>query len=143
MRGWALQDCSHALAPLLTREAEWAYYALSNKEADDDITLKEEVLAHCRLSSTRSASEFLLWAHQPGWKPQEQMDMLLHITLRWLQPDQLFPSEVVECATLDKFLGVLPGEERKAIGMKAAKTPRDAVTTTIKCDLSMLKIMRG
>lgn len=76
------------------------------------LTLKGEVLAHCGLSSTRAAS------------------------------DQLTPTEIVERITLNKFLRALPGEERKAVGIKAARMPRDMITA-LKCTISMLEIGKG
>lgn len=46
---------------------------------------------------------------------------------RWLQPDQVIPSEIVKHVTLNKFLRGLPRKERKAMGIKSAKTLRDMV----------------
>lgn len=64
--GWSPQDWSCALASLLTRQVQWAYYTLFDEDAEDYITLKEEVFAHCGLSSTRAASEFYHCAYQLG-----------------------------------------------------------------------------
>lgn len=125
-----------------------SYYALYEEEADDHPPLKEEILACCWLSSTQAAANFHHWAYQPSKEPLVQMDVLLHATRRWFQPDQVSLSEIVEHFTLNKFLRApgkflsFPGEERKAVGMKAAKTPRDMVTA-LECTLSTLEIRRG
>lgn len=50
--------------------------------------------------------------------------------------------EVVVHIALNKFLRALPGEKRKAIGMKAAKTMRDMVSA-LECVLSTLEIGKG
>lgn len=64
------------------------------------------------------------------------MDVLLRIAQQWLQPNQ-----IVQWVTLDQFLQVLPGEERRAVEMKVAKNPRDMVTA-LECTFSTLNMGR-
>lgn len=70
------------------------------------------------------------------------MDGLLWITPRWLQPDQLTPTENVELITLDCFLQGLPGEEKRAVGRKPARIPRDIVSA-LECVLATLEMGKG
>lgn len=102
---------------------------------------KEEVLAHCGLSSTKGTAEFHHWAYQPNQELHGQMDMLLHIVQRWFQSDQLSPAEVIKHIILNKFLSAFPGEER-AMGMKTAKTPWDMVVA-LECTLATINKLRG
>lgn len=69
------------------------------------------------------------------------MDSLLCIAQRWLQPNQLTPVEIVEHITLNRFLQAFHGEERRAIGMKAAQIPRDMVSV-LECVLATLSMGR-
>lgn len=70
------------------------------------------------------------------------MDALLHITQRWLQPQQLTVVEIVERVTLDRFLRALPDEERRAVVMKATTTPRSMIMA-LECVLATLDMGRG
>lgn len=90
---------------------QWAYHFLALVKAEDCDVLKEEILACCGLSPTWAISEFHQWSYKPGQEARMQMDKLLQITLRWLQPVKLTPTEIVEWVTLDHFLQGLPGEE--------------------------------
>lgn len=49
---WPLREWAHILAPLLTGEAQIAYFAMPEEEAEDYHSLKTEMLACCGLSST-------------------------------------------------------------------------------------------
>lgn len=135
------QRTSRILTPVLTGKAQQANHTLPLVNAEDYNTLKEEILAHCGLYPTRATAKFH-WSYQPGQEPKTQMDGLLRITQRWLQPDQLTPTEIVDQVTLDHFLQDLPGEERRAVGIKAAQMPRD-MGTALECALATLEMGRG
>lgn len=67
------------------------------------------------------------------------MDALLHVAQRWLQPDQLSPSEMVECVALNKFLRAQG--RKKSCGDENSKDLQETVTA-IECTLSTLEIRR-
>lgn len=135
------QRTSRILTPVLTGKAQQANHTLPLVNAEDYNTLKEEILAHCGLYPTRATAKFH-WSYQPDQEPKTQMDGLLRITQRWLQPDQLTPTEIVDQVTLDHFLWDLSGEERRAVGIKAAQMPRD-MGTALECALATLEMGRG
>lgn len=47
--------------PLLTGEAQWAYFTLSETEEADFMRLRQEILDRCGLSATRAAGQFHVW----------------------------------------------------------------------------------
>lgn len=71
------------IAPLLTGEAQWTYYALLAKDAMSYTQLKKEILAMCGLSAVQAASECHRWAYQPEKEPRAQVDDLLWVACHW------------------------------------------------------------
>ncbi|KAK3549597.1 hypothetical protein QTP86_005336 [Hemibagrus guttatus] len=102
----------------------------------------ERILARCGRSPVNAAGDFYRWRYDPGINPRAQMDDLLCSCHWWLQPDQLSAREVVEWVAMDRFLRVLPAEERKAVGLRNPTSPREflerlecaVVTMEIGCD---------
>lgn len=88
-----------------------AYYALADKNASDHLTLQDKILARCRPTSTKATTKFQCWVYHPWHEPLSQMDALLWIAWRWLQPDQLMLAKIVEHVTIDQFLRALLEEE--------------------------------
>lgn len=111
------------LTPFLSGEAQRVYYALSTAEVADNKTSKAEILARCGLSPTNTVAEFHYWTYRPSSTSQAQMDPLLPIAKRWLQPERCTATEGIERLVMDRFLRALPPEERKAIGMSGTNTP--------------------
>lgn len=66
---WGVKEWPHIIGLLLSGEASTAYYMLSPEEIAD-------------------YGEFHQWSYRPRANPHGQMDALLCISKRWLQPDQ-------------------------------------------------------
>uniref|UniRef100_A0A3B1JYH3 SCAN box domain-containing protein n=1 Tax=Astyanax mexicanus TaxID=7994 RepID=A0A3B1JYH3_ASTMX len=62
--------------------------------------------------------------------PRPQMTQLLRVAKRWLQPDQLSPEAVTERVTMDHFLRALPGELRKAVGLRSPTSIKEMIEAT-------------
>lgn len=98
--GWPQRYWLNALAPLLTEETQQAHYALTDENASDYLTLKDEIVALCGLSQTRATTEFQLWVYHPVSETWSQMDAFLQIMQWWFQPDQLTSMELMKCLTI-------------------------------------------
>lgn len=70
--GWESDDWAHLLAPLLTDEAQRAYFTLPTEVSSKYSELKKEILARLGLSSVCAAQYFHNWespVSQPESKP--------------------------------------------------------------------------
>ncbi len=63
--GWESEDCARLLAPLLTGEAQGAYFALPSAVSDTYSELKKEILARLGLSPVCAAQYFHDWEYKP------------------------------------------------------------------------------
>lgn len=77
--GWPKEKWTQALAQLLTREAQPAYFSLS-ASALDYLLMKEQILGCCGFSVCHAVTEFHCWVYQAEINPFSQMDALLRTT---------------------------------------------------------------
>ncbi|KAK3553835.1 hypothetical protein QTP70_012207 [Hemibagrus guttatus] len=138
---WRWRDWADLVTPLLTGDAQLAYYALEKEEARDYKQLKRDILAQCGCSPVNAAGDIHRCRYDPGVNPRAQMDDLLHSCRQWLQPDQLLAWEIVERVAMDRFLRALPAEERKAVGLCNPTSPREFLEK-LECVLVTLEIGR-
>lgn len=113
---------AQALTPLLSLEAQLAYFALPPASAEEYPLLKLQILAQCKFTSCQAAAEFHRWMCQAKFSPCSQMDSLLRTTKRLLKPKQYSVIQVAEWVTVDRFLLSLPPAECVAVGMRAPQT---------------------
>ncbi|KAK3514015.1 hypothetical protein QTP70_001286 [Hemibagrus guttatus] len=90
---------------------------------------------------TGAVLQCLRWRYDLNVNPQVQMDDILHICCRWLQPNQLSAKEVAELVAMDQFLQALPAKERKAVGLHSP-TPLREFLERLECALATLEIGR-
>lgn len=64
---------AQALAPLLTEEAQLAYFSLLLALAEDYPILKEQILRLCGFSSCQTVIEFHHWAYWAGINPTAKL----------------------------------------------------------------------
>lgn len=76
--GWTRDVCSRLIVPLMTGEAQQAYYVLPTEEADY-LILCNEILAHCGLSPSCATASFHSCTYQCRKEPWAQVDKLLCI----------------------------------------------------------------
>lgn len=101
MGGLAQERLVMKTGPLLSDEAQLAYYVLLLAEAEDYKTLKDKILAHCGLSSMHAVAEFHKWSYKARTIPRTQMNMLLHTAKRWWKLEWLTATEVMEQVAMD------------------------------------------
>lgn len=77
--------------------------------------------------------------YYPSLTRRSQLDPLLCTTKRWLQPNLLSATYVMEWVAMDRFLWGLPPEEAWSVGMRAPTTTAETVEA-LECALVMLEI---
>ncbi len=82
--GWPQGDWARALAPLLTGEAQRAYFALPAATAAQYAEVKREILARLGLSSICAAQQFHEWEYKPRLPARAQAAELTRLAHHWL-----------------------------------------------------------
>ncbi|KAI2662301.1 Retrovirus-related Pol polyprotein from transposon 17.6 [Labeo rohita] len=120
--GWAAEEWALALAPLLTGEAQRAYFSLPPAAAENYAEVKREILARLGLSSICAAQQFHEWEFKPRVPARAQAAELARIAQHWLLEGEPTAAQVVERVVIDRLLRALPRSHRQAVGMKNPAT---------------------
>lgn len=115
------------LAPLLSGEAQKAYYDLPPAEDHNYRRLQDKILGRSGLSVTTAGQRFQTWEYQPGVPPRSQMAHLTHLAKQWLQPELLSARRIIEREVMEKFLRTLPYDAKKLVGQHAPGSPTEMV----------------
>ncbi|KAI2666719.1 Retrovirus-related Pol polyprotein [Labeo rohita] len=125
--GWPKEDWARALAPLLTGEAQRAYFSLDPSSADDYKELKREILARLGLSPIAAAQQFTDWEFRPRRPARAQAADLFRLARLWLLDGSPSASQVVERVVMDHLVRALPRTHRQAVSMRNPATLWDVV----------------
>ncbi|KAL0186157.1 hypothetical protein M9458_017827, partial [Cirrhinus mrigala] len=112
--GWPLEDWALALAPLLTGEAQRAYFSLPLTVAEN----YDEVIARLGLSPICVAQQFHEWEFKPRVPARAQAAELSRIAQHWLLEGNPTAAQVAERVVVDRLLCALPRSHRQAVGMR-------------------------
>ncbi|KAI2644391.1 Retrovirus-related Pol polyprotein from transposon 17.6 [Labeo rohita] len=82
--GWDRSKWAQLLGPLLTGEAQRAYFAFPREFSDDYDALKREILGWLGLSPISEAQLFHSWEYQPRRPARAQASELARLTQHWL-----------------------------------------------------------
>ncbi|KAL1282690.1 hypothetical protein QQF64_001493 [Cirrhinus molitorella] len=115
---WARQDWVRLLAPLLTGEAQRAYFSLSPEHNESYDELKTEILSRVGLSPTAATQLFFDWEYNPRLPPRPQAAELSRLARHWLLFGDPTASQVAERVVIDRLLRALPRSHRQAVGMR-------------------------
>ncbi len=126
-KGWHPDDWARALAPLLTGEAQRAYFALPAASASQYVEVKKEILARLGLSPICAAQYFHEWEYKPRLPACAQAAELMRLAQHWLLEGSLSASQVAERVVVDRFLRALPRSHRQAVGMRSPTTTSELV----------------
>ncbi len=125
--GWHPDDWARVLAPLLTGEAQRAYFALPADSADQYVEVKKEILARLGLSPICAAQHFHEWEYKPRLPARAQAAELTRLAQHWLLEGSPSAGQVAERVVVDRFLRALPRSHRQAVGMKNPTTTAELV----------------
>ncbi len=125
--GWPQDDWARALAPLLTGEAQRAYFALPAATADWYAEVKREILARLGLSSICVAQKFHEWEYKPRQPARAQAAELTRLAHHWLLDGVPSAAQVAERVVIDRLLRALPRAHRQAVGMRNPTTTLELV----------------
>ncbi len=124
---WHPDDWARALAPLLTGEAQRAYFALPTASVDQYAEVKKEILARLGLSSICAAQHFYEWEYKLHLPARAQAAELARLAQHWLLEGAPSASQVAECVVIDRLLRALPRSHRQAVGMRNPTTTLELV----------------
>lgn len=125
--GWPENEWARALAPLLTGEAQRAYFSLPLASADSYAEVKREILARLGLSPVCAAQQFHEWEYKPRVPTRAQAAELSRIAQHWLLEGDPTATQVAERVVVDRLLRALPRAYRQAIGMRNPRDVRELV----------------
>ncbi len=125
--GWPPDDWARALAPLLTGEAQQAYFALPAATAGWYAEVKREILARLGLSSICAAQKFHEWEYKPRQPARAQAAELTRLAHHWLLGGVPSAAQVAERVVIDRLLRALPRAQRQAVGMRNPTTMLELV----------------
>ncbi len=109
---WPRGEWARVLAPLLTGEAQRAYFTLSPEQSESYEELRKEILAQVGLSPICAAQLFQDWEYKTRLPARAQAAELTRLARHWLLANQ-----VAERVVIDKLLRALPRSLRQAAGM--------------------------
>ncbi len=115
---WHPDDWARALAPLLTGEAQQAYFALPAASANQYAEVKKEILARLGLSSICAAQYFYEWEYKTRLPVRAQAAELTRLAQHWLLEGAPSASQVAERVVIDRLLRALPRSHRQVVGMR-------------------------
>ncbi|XP_058623248.1 uncharacterized protein LOC131534412 [Onychostoma macrolepis] len=124
---WDPDDWARALAPLLTGEAQRAFFSLPAETAENYEEVKKEILAHVGLSPTCAAQAFFEWTYQPRRPARVQVAELSRLAQHWLMVGTPTAAQVTDRVVVDRLLRALPRSVRPAVGMRSPTTTSELV----------------
>ncbi|KAL0200310.1 hypothetical protein M9458_003497, partial [Cirrhinus mrigala] len=139
---WARDERARLLAPLLSGEAQRAYFTLSSEAADDYEELKREILGRFGLSSICAAQQFHEWNYKPRLPARAQAAELHRLAQHWLSTGDPTAAQVVERITIDRFLRALPHSHQQAVGMWNPTTLAEMVEAVELADATQRRDIR-
>ena len=120
--GLPIEDWVSALAPLLTGEAQRAYFSLPPAITDDYREVKRKILARLGLSPICAAQQFHEWDFKVRVPARAQAADLVRLAQHWLLDGEPTAAQVVERVVIDRLLRALPRSHRQAVGMRNPAT---------------------
>uniref|UniRef100_A0A8C2FBQ8 SCAN box domain-containing protein n=1 Tax=Cyprinus carpio TaxID=7962 RepID=A0A8C2FBQ8_CYPCA len=132
--GWDSDDWVQLVAPLLTGEAQRAYFALPTEVPNNYGKLKREILSRLVLSSVCAAQYFHEWEYKLRLLARAQAAELPRLARHWLLDGDPTAAQVAECIVIDRFLRALPRTHRQVVRMRNPATVAKLVEAVERTD---------
>ncbi|XP_067303559.1 uncharacterized protein [Pseudorasbora parva] len=124
---WPEDEWARIVAPLLTGDAQRAYFALPPAQSTSYAVLKKEILGRVGLSAISAAQLFHDWSYDPRRPPRLQAADLSRLAQHWLLAEGSTAIQVAERVVIDRLLRALPRHLRQAVGMRKPTTKDELV----------------
>ncbi|XP_073681655.1 uncharacterized protein [Garra rufa] len=124
---WPQEDWARALAPLLTGEAQRAYFSLSPTAAEQYTEVKNEILGRLGLSPVCAAQLFHDWEYKPRLPARAQVVELARLARHWLLEGNPSADRVAERVVIERLLRALPRPHRQAVSMRSPSTLQELI----------------
>uniref|UniRef100_A0A9J7Z3Y3 Retropepsins domain-containing protein n=1 Tax=Cyprinus carpio carpio TaxID=630221 RepID=A0A9J7Z3Y3_CYPCA len=111
---WPEDEWARLLAPLLTGEAQRAYFTMTAERSRDYEEVKKEILSRVGLSPICAAQQFHDWAYRARQPARAQAAELTRLAHHWLLTGGPSAHKVAERVVIDRLLRAL----RQAAGMR-------------------------
>ncbi len=105
---WPRGEWARVLAPLLTGEAQRAYFTFSPEQSESYEELRKEILARVGLSPICAAQLFQDWEYKTRLPACAQAAELTRLVRHWLLAGGPTANQVAERVVIDKLLRALP-----------------------------------
>nr|XP_055032771.1 uncharacterized protein LOC129421341 [Misgurnus anguillicaudatus] len=115
---WPKDEWARIVAPLLTGEAQRAYFALTPERSASYEELRKEILGRVGLSPISAAQLFHEWAFDSRQPARTQAANLSRLAQHWLLAGDPSAHQVAERVVVDRLLRALPRPLRQAAGMR-------------------------
>uniref|UniRef100_A0A9J8DEU1 SCAN box domain-containing protein n=1 Tax=Cyprinus carpio carpio TaxID=630221 RepID=A0A9J8DEU1_CYPCA len=115
---WPEDEWARLLAPLLTGEAQRAYFTMTAERSRDYEEVKKEILSRVGLSPICAAQQFHDWAYRARQPARAQAAELTRFAHHWLLTGGPSAHKVAERVVIDRLLRALPRALRQAAGMR-------------------------
>uniref|UniRef100_A0A8C2BV07 SCAN box domain-containing protein n=1 Tax=Cyprinus carpio TaxID=7962 RepID=A0A8C2BV07_CYPCA len=131
---WERPGWARLLAPLLTGEAQCAYFSLPPEASESYEGLKREILSRVGLSPIAATQLFFDWEYNARSPARAQAAELSRLARHWLLAGDPTASQVPERVVVDRFLRALPRPHRQAAGMPNPTTLGELVEAVEMAD---------
>uniref|UniRef100_A0A8C1LE49 SCAN box domain-containing protein n=1 Tax=Cyprinus carpio TaxID=7962 RepID=A0A8C1LE49_CYPCA len=115
---WPRDEWARIVAPLLTGEAQRAYFMLDPERSGSYEELKKEILGWVGLSPISTAQLFHDWSYNPRRPARAQVTDLSRLAQHWLLAGGPTAHQVAERVVVYRLLRALPRPLRQAAGMR-------------------------
>ncbi|XP_050984340.1 uncharacterized protein LOC127176618 isoform X2 [Labeo rohita] len=134
---WPQEDWARALAPLLSGEAQRAYFSLPALSAERYEDVKREILGRMGLSPVCAAQLFAEWEYKPRLPARAQVVELARLARHWLLEGNPSAEQVAERVVIDRLLRLLPRSHRQAVGMRSPNNLQDLIEAVELADATL------
>uniref|UniRef100_A0A8C2KCW7 SCAN box domain-containing protein n=1 Tax=Cyprinus carpio TaxID=7962 RepID=A0A8C2KCW7_CYPCA len=115
---WPRDEWARIVAPLLTGEAQRAYFMLGPERSGSYEELKKEILGWVGLSPISAAQLFQDWSYNPRRPARAQVTDLSRLAQHWLLAGGPTAHQVTERVVVDGLLRALPRPLWQVAGMR-------------------------
>ncbi|XP_048372273.1 zinc finger and SCAN domain-containing protein 16-like isoform X2 [Sphaerodactylus townsendi] len=125
---WPREDWVTRLMPVLSGQAQQAYFSLDSKDKGDYGKVKVAILRLDSYIATETQRQgFRHFCYQDAEGPRGTCQKLQELCYRWLRPESQTKEQILDLLILEQFLVILPQEMQRWIRERGPETCDRAV----------------